>query len=118
MSGSTTGKLGYQNTQLSIMNLDGSDKRVLTGSLDRSVGSPIWSPDSRSIYVQVEDRGTNKIERVGLDGSIREVATGLTGAELDRPYAGGEFSVAKKAARSPSPSAIRSTRPTSRIVTE
>ncbi len=90
--------LGYQNTPLSIMNLDGSDKRVLTGSLDRSVASPVWSADSRAVYVQVEDRGTNKVERVGLDGSIREVATGLTGAGLDRPYAGGEFSVAKNGA--------------------
>jgi dipeptidyl aminopeptidase/acylaminoacyl peptidase len=89
-------QLGYQNTQLSVMNLDGSGKRVLTGNLDRSVNSPTWSPDSRSIYVQVEDRGTNKIERVGLDGSVREVASGLTGAELDRPYAGGEFDVARK----------------------
>ena len=88
-------RLGYQNTQLSVMNLDGSDKRVLTAGLDRSVGSPVWSPDSRSVYVQVEDRGTNKVERVGLDGSIREVVTGLTGSGLDRPYAGGEFDVAR-----------------------
>jgi dipeptidyl aminopeptidase/acylaminoacyl peptidase len=88
-------KLGYQNGRLSIMNLDGSDKRVLTGSLDRSVGDPVWSADSRAVYVLVEDRGANKVERVGLDGSIREVASGITGAGLDRPYAGGEFSVAK-----------------------
>ena len=88
-------KLGYQNTQLSIMNLDGSDKRVLTGSLDRSVGDPVWSADGRAVYVLVEDRGTNKVERVGLDGSVREVASGITGAGLDRPYAGGEFSVAR-----------------------
>jgi dipeptidyl aminopeptidase/acylaminoacyl peptidase len=91
-------RVGYQNAQLSIMNLDGSDKRVLTGSLDRSVGDPAWSADSRAIYVLVEDRGTNKVQRVGLDGSIREVASGLTGAGLDRPYAGGEFSVARNGA--------------------
>ncbi len=84
-------QLGYQNAQLSVMNLDGSGKRVLTGGLDRSVASPAWSGDSRAVYVQVEDRGTNKVERVGLDGSIRDVATGLTGEEIDRPYAGGEF---------------------------
>ena len=57
------------------MNLDGSGKRVLTAGLDRSVGSPAWSADGRAIYVQVEDRGINKVERVGLDGSIRDVAT-------------------------------------------
>ncbi len=88
-------KVGYQNTQLSVMNLDGSGKRVLTASLDRSVSNPVWSADGRAIYVQVEDHGTNKVERVGLDGSIREIASGLTGQELDRPYAGGEFTVAK-----------------------
>jgi dipeptidyl aminopeptidase/acylaminoacyl peptidase len=89
---------GYENTRLYVMNLDGSGKRMLTGSLDRSVGSPTWSADSRSVYVQVEDEGTNKIMRVGLDGSIRTIASGLTGGELDRPYAGGEYSVAKNGA--------------------
>jgi dipeptidyl aminopeptidase/acylaminoacyl peptidase len=88
-------KLGYQNSRLSVMNLDGSGKRVLTTSLDRSVSNPAWSGDSRSIYVQVEDRGVNKVERVGLDGSIREIATDMGFGEIDRPYAGGEFSVSK-----------------------
>jgi len=87
--------LGYQNTRLYVMNLDGSDKRMLTGSLDRSVGSPSWAGDSRSIYVQVEDRGVNKVDRVGLDGSIREIASDMGNGEIDRPYAGGDFSVSK-----------------------
>lgn len=87
--------LGYQNRRLSVMTIDGSNKRVLTASLDRSVSSPVWAGDSRSIYVQVEDRGINKVERVGLDGSIREIASGMGFGELDRPYAGGDFSVSK-----------------------
>ena len=87
--------LGYQDRRLYVMNLDGSNKRMLTGSLDRSVSSPAWSGDSRSIYVQVEDRGVNKVERVGLDGSIREVASDMGFGELDRPYAGGDFSVSR-----------------------
>jgi dipeptidyl aminopeptidase/acylaminoacyl peptidase len=88
-------QLGYQNTRLYVMNVDGSDKRMLTGSLDRSVSSPAWGGDSRSIYVQSEDRGVSKVMRVGLDGSIREVASGMGGGELDRPYTGGDFSVSK-----------------------
>ena len=86
--------LGYQNTRLYVMNIDGSDKRMLTGSLDRSVSSPAWVGDN-SIYVQVEDRGVNKVERVGLDGSIREIASDMGFGELDRPYAGGDFSVSR-----------------------
>lgn len=88
-------KLGYQNRLLSVMNIDGSNKRVLTGSLDRSVSKPQWAGDSRSIFVEVEDRGVNKVERVGLDGSIHEVASGMGFGELDRPYAGGDFSVSR-----------------------
>jgi dipeptidyl aminopeptidase/acylaminoacyl peptidase len=88
-------QLGYQNTRLYVMNVDGSDKRMLTGSFDRSVSSPAWGGDSRSIFVQSEDRGVSKVMRVGLDGSIREVASGMGGGELDRPYTGGGFTVSK-----------------------
>jgi dipeptidyl aminopeptidase/acylaminoacyl peptidase len=88
-------KLGYQNSRLSVMNIDGSNKRVLTSSLDRSVSSPAWAGDGRSIFVQVEDRGVDKVERVGLDGSVHEVASDMGFGELDRPYAGGDFSVSK-----------------------
>ena len=87
--------LGYQNRHLNVMNLDGSGKRVLTASLDRSVSSPAWSGDGRAIYVQVEDQGVNKVERVGLDGSVRIMASDMGDGELDRPYAGGDFSVSR-----------------------
>lgn len=86
--------LGYQNRRLYVMNLDGSAKRMLTGSLDRSVRSPAWAGDS-AIDVEVEDRGVNRVERVGLDGSIREIASDMGNGEIDRPYAGGDFSVSK-----------------------
>jgi dipeptidyl aminopeptidase/acylaminoacyl peptidase len=88
-------KLGYQDARLNLMNLDGSNKRVLTASLDRSVSAPEWAGDSRSIYVRVEDRGVNRVERVGLDGSVHEIASDMGFGELDRPYAGGEFSVSR-----------------------
>ena len=84
----------YENSLLYVMNADGSNSRALTASLDRSVGSPIWAADGRAIFVQYDDHGIAKVARVGLDGSVRTVAEGLTGAELDRPYTGGSFSVA------------------------
>ncbi|GAA4828851.1 S9 family peptidase [Sphingosinicella ginsenosidimutans] len=85
----------YENNLLYVMNADGSGARALTASLDRSVSNPVWAADGRSIYVQYDDRGRTKVARVGLDGSIRDVATGLTGTEFDRPYTGGSFSVAR-----------------------
>jgi dipeptidyl aminopeptidase/acylaminoacyl peptidase len=84
-----------QDTKLYVMNLDGSGKRELTGNFDRAVGNPVWSADSRTIYVQYDEHGSNRVARVGLDGSVHDVATGLTASGLDRPYSGGEFSVSR-----------------------
>ena len=85
----------YTQTQLYVMDRDGSNRRLLTGGFDRDVGSPVWAADGRSIYVSYEEAGSNEVARVGLDGSVRTVAEGLSGSELDRPYAGGSFSVAR-----------------------
>src|SRR3546814_17501991 len=76
------------------MDRNGSNPRPLTADLDRSVGSPVWADDGRSIYVDYDDEGVTKVARVSLDGSIRAVAEGLSGSSLDRPYTGGSFSVA------------------------
>ena len=76
---------GYENAILYVMNADGSNRRALTESLDRSVGSPVWAADGRSLYVQYDDRGLTRVARVGLDGSIRTIDEGLQGADFDRP---------------------------------
>ncbi|MGZ8305329.1 MAG: prolyl oligopeptidase family serine peptidase [Allosphingosinicella sp.] len=91
-------RLGYQNSALYVMDRDGGGSRLLTSSLDRSVESPVWAADGRSIYVAYEERGTRRVARVGLDGSLRTVAEGLSGASLDRPYTGGGFSVSRDGA--------------------
>ncbi len=87
--------LGYQDQRLSVMNRDGSSSRVLTANLDRSVGDPLWAADSRSIYVNYDEHGSVRVARVGLDGSVRTVAEHLTASDFDRPYSGGDFSVAR-----------------------
>ena len=87
---------GYASTQsqLFVMDRDGSNRRSLTARFDRGVSSPVWAADSRSIYVLFDERGVTKVARVGLDGSVRTVAERLSGSGIDRPYTGGEFSVA------------------------
>jgi len=83
------------DTKLSVMNIDGSNPRVVTARFDRPVNNPVWAADGRSVYVGYEEHGTYRVARVGLDGTVRDVATGLTGSGLDRPYSGGEFSVSR-----------------------
>lgn len=85
----------YTQAQLYVMNRDGSGRRSLTAGMDRDVATPIWGADGRSVYVRYDERGIGKVARVGLDGAVRTVAEGLSGSGIDRPYSGGEFSVAR-----------------------
>ncbi|MET1111126.1 MAG: S9 family peptidase [Allosphingosinicella sp.] len=86
---------GYENSRLYVMERGGGAPRLLTASLDRSVDTPYWAADGRSVYVAYDDEGLRKVARVGLDGSIRTVAEGLSASSLDRPYTGGSYSVAR-----------------------
>lgn len=83
--------VGYQNSELWVMNRDGSGRRSLTASLDRGVDQVVWS--GNSLVIRYDDRGTTKLARVSLDGRVSELASGLVGGALDRPYTGGSFSV-------------------------
>ena len=87
-------RMGYHNSRLYVMNRDGSNRRVLTGDLDRSVQSPVWSKDGRSILFAYDDHGTTTVARVTLDGTVSTVIQGLSGDDIGRPYTGGSFSVA------------------------
>ncbi|PXA86794.1 peptidase S9 family protein, partial [Caulobacter sp. D4A] len=87
---------GYENQRLYVMDIDGGNSRVLTGGLDRSVDAPVWSADGRSLYVDYDDHGSVRVARVGLfSGEIETIVAGLNGAGLDRPYSGGQFTVAR-----------------------
>jgi len=83
----------YENTNLYVMNRDGSNRRSLTENWDYSADAILWDSDGGGIYTQYDDHGETKVARVGLDGSVRDVAKGLSGGGLDRPYSGGSFSV-------------------------
>jgi dipeptidyl aminopeptidase/acylaminoacyl peptidase len=90
------GHRGYENVRLYVMDRDGKNSRVVTGGFDRSVGAPAWAADGKSLYVDYADHGVTKVARVGLDGKMETVASGLTsGAEMDRPYTGGDWSVGR-----------------------
>ena len=84
---------GYQVTKLYLMNRDGSGAKLLSGTLDRDVGDPIWSRDGKGIYFQYDDRGDTKVAMINLAGAVQDLATGLGGLDLGRPYGGGSVSV-------------------------
>jgi dipeptidyl aminopeptidase/acylaminoacyl peptidase len=84
---------GYENDQLYLMDVATGATRAVTAGFDRSVETPRWSADGKSLFVSFADHGVTKVGRVSLDGKVTVVASGLGGAEPDRPYAGGSYSV-------------------------
>ncbi|MDM7956905.1 S9 family peptidase [Blastomonas sp.] len=90
--------LGYHNAQAYVMNRDGSGKRAVAPALDRSIDTLVWAPDGQALIAQYDDHGETLVARIGMDGSVREIVRGLTGPALDRPYAGGSFSIARNGA--------------------
>ena len=88
-------ELGYQVTQLYVMNRDGTDRRLLSASLDRDVAGPVWSADSRGIYFQYDTEGNTRIAHVTLNGEVASYMPDVGGLSLGRPYGGGQFSVSQ-----------------------
>lgn len=82
----------YDNTQLYVMNRDGSGARSLTAGLDQSVDTVVWNRDG-SLYISYDDKAIKRVARVSLDGKISNIVGGVQGGGLDRPYTGGQFSV-------------------------
>jgi dipeptidyl aminopeptidase/acylaminoacyl peptidase len=67
----------YNVFKLYVMNADGSNKRALTESFDRSPAELKWSPDGRGIYFVAEDRGATNIYFVPAQGGeVRQITTG------------------------------------------
>lgn len=87
-----TGK-GFDQADLYVMNRDGSGARQVAAALDRGIDHIEWARDGRSLYASYEDNGGKRVSRVGLDGRVNTIATGLVDSSFDRPYAGGDYSV-------------------------
>ncbi len=83
----------YQLRQLYIMNKDGSNKKAITTSLDRSVSNPQWDAKGAGLYFTYDDKGNTKIGYVTLGGKITKLADNLGGTSIGRPYGGGSYSL-------------------------
>lgn len=83
----------YQISKLSIMNIDGSNKRELEIGLDRSISSLKWSSDGKSLYFMYDDEGNTKVAVTNLSGETKTLFGDLGGTSIGRPYGGGSFSI-------------------------
>ncbi len=83
--------VAYQNTQLKLMKRDGSESRLLSGSLDASLSNLFWSRTQNMIYAQFDQRAVRKTATFDLKGLKKIVAEGLSGTSLGRPYLSGTY---------------------------
>ncbi len=67
----------YNVSKLYLMNADGSGKRVLTQTFDRSPSEITWANDNSGVYFTAEDKGTNNLWLVSVSGG--EPATIIKG---------------------------------------
>lgn len=85
----------YQLRQLYIMNIDGSERQLLSGSLDRSISNISWDNSGKGLYFTYDDKGNSKIAYITKGGTITKLADNLGGTILGRPYASGSYSVSQ-----------------------
>lgn len=84
----------YQLRQLYVMNTDGSNKQLVSGSIDRSISSLQWNAKSDGLYISYDEFGNSKIDFIDLKGKSQRLTGNMGGTSIGRPYAGGSFSVA------------------------
>jgi dipeptidyl aminopeptidase/acylaminoacyl peptidase len=83
--------LAYTPNRISVMNLNGSNIRLLTQDLDGDANNAIWADDSKSLFYTYDERGVRKIGQVSIKGKLNSVTDGLGGTTLGRPYLSGSF---------------------------
>ncbi len=92
-TGFTDRRRGFQVTELYVLDRSSGDTRSISGGLDRSVSSPVWSEDGRAVYGLYSDHGDTKVARFAFDGSHTVLAESVGGSTLGRPYGAGSFDI-------------------------
>lgn len=84
----------FQNNELYVMNADGSNIKLLTPKLDRSVQNVRWADNSKGIYFSYDKDGKKNVAYVNLSGKLSNKTSSLGGMSLGRPYTSGQYDIA------------------------
>lgn len=90
---SQTGRQAFRLSRLFIADVDGKNAKELTEDLDRRVSNIKWSSNSKGLYFQYIDRAVVKVAYTTLNGKRKDIASGLGGTTLGRPYSSGTYDV-------------------------
>ena len=87
LSADSTDHSAWAETRVFMMNVDGSNARVVSGTLDRPVSGLVWAPDGGSLFFNVEDAGSKNLYATNAAGHVHPVTSGaqvLTVASIGR----------------------------------
>ena len=66
----------WKDSDLYVMNIDGSNPRVIAPKLDRTPTGLIWNANSSGLYFNVSESGTRNVYYASLDSEVRKVSIG------------------------------------------
>ncbi|MCB1644090.1 MAG: S9 family peptidase [Pseudomonadales bacterium] len=84
----------YQDARLYVTSVEEYEPRQLS-NLDRPVTGFEWGADSKSLYISYEADSVSKVGRLSMKGDLVDLASGLGGASVGRPYSSADFSVSR-----------------------
>ena len=79
----------YSQEKLAVVGIDGSAPRVLTASLDRPVGEPLFSADGHTIYVTLVDDRNRYLAEVPVTGGSAKRIVAQSGSVANHASAAG-----------------------------
>jgi dipeptidyl aminopeptidase/acylaminoacyl peptidase len=76
LQGSEPKYFAYGQNKLAVIAVEGGEPRVVTASLDRAVGTPVWR-DATEVLAQIEDDRANHLARIKVaDGAVTRILDG------------------------------------------
>ena len=66
----------YRNSGVYVMNMDGSNSRLISGDFDRSINGMQWAHDGSGLYLTVSAEGDRNIHFVSTGGGVTELSSG------------------------------------------
>ena len=77
---------GYQINHLYIMNVDGSNTKMISKGFDRAMQNVTWSSNGKELFFQYTSEGDGKLALITLSGKVSIITESLGGLSLGRPY--------------------------------
>lgn len=84
----------FDQTNLYVMDADGSNSRQVAASLDRGIDGIEWT--DAGLFASFEEDGEHRVARIGLNGNVYRLPARIGSTYYALPYTGGEWSVSDR----------------------